>query len=191
MAEYPNSRRQKNQLITKTQKKDLLTYVAGAGENYESYLMFCAKFNIPTFTPGYWRNFVQRNRRTVQALRKEHVLAVAAEARLGRQERLLILENHVSKIENILDEQWDELTVDQVVKLVDQVRKHSEAIAKERNEWGMPDEERRPNAGAKLFERAAQKIAQLQAAQDAANTVEAEAVVEVGEDEMEMIPDAA
>lgn len=124
-----------NQKITRVQKKHLLTFAAGAGENYAAYLKFCETHSIPTFTKAYWPVFVQRNRRTVQAIRQGLVAQIAAEAMLDRKNRLALLEDHVARIEKIMTEQEEELTVDQIVKLTDQQRKHLEAIAKERSEW--------------------------------------------------------
>lgn len=151
-----------NQKITKVQKKYLLTYVAGAGENYAAYLQFCERHDIPTFSKYYWPNFVQRNRKTVQAIRVGLIAQVAAEATLDRKARLSLLEDHVARIEKIMREQEEELTVDQIVKLTDQQRKHLEAIAKERSEWMQP-EERVPDNPAALAMAEAFKRLQSQA----------------------------
>lgn len=124
-----------NQKITKVQKKHLLTFAAGAGENYAAYLKFCETHSIPTFTKAYWPVFVQRNRRTVQAIRQGLIAQIAAEAMMDRKARLSLLEDDIARIEEIFSTQLEELTVDQVVKLTDQKRKTLEAIAKERSEW--------------------------------------------------------
>lgn len=168
-----NRRTNKNAKITLVQKKHLLDYAAGAGENYEAYLRFCAKFNIPTFTKGYWRQFLQRNRRILQELRKGHVAAVAAEARLGRKNRIALLEDDIARIEKIFETQFEELTVDQVQKMMDQKRKTLEAIAKEMNEWLQKDDDAPLPYSAEVTSVAAQKWKELQAAA-AESPVEAE-----------------
>lgn len=124
-----------NQKITRVQKKHLLTFAAGAGENYAAYLKFCETHSIPTFTKAYWPVFVQRNRRTVQAIRQGLIAQIASEAMMDRKARLSLLEDDIARIEDIFSTQLEELTVDQVVKLTDQKRKTLEAIAKERSEW--------------------------------------------------------
>ena len=158
-----------NQKITKVQKKYLLTYVAGAGENYAAYLQFCERHDIPTFSKYYWPNFVQRNRKTVQAIRVGLIAQVAAEATLDRKARLSLLEDDIARIEKTFaaddDEKsgfYKELTLDQMVKLIDQKRKTLEAIAKERSEWMQP-EERVPDNPAALAMAEAFKRLQSQA----------------------------
>lgn len=163
MASHPDTRYRWNQKITKSQKKDLLTFAAGAGENYQKYLDFCAKFNIQTFSRGYWRNFVQRNRRTVQELRAMHIAAVAAEARMDRKARIQLLEDDIARIEGIFRDQFDELTVDQVVKLSDQKRKTLEAIAKERAEWGKEEQLPAQDKGDWLLEAVGKNLALAEA----------------------------
>lgn len=132
--------------LTIPQEKLLLTYVSTAGENYEKYVAFAQKNLMPVFTKYYWPRWVQKRRRKVQALRAEITRAVAEEAMLGKSQRILLLENAVGNIQKLLeiegpfgdgvDTGKNTLTAEQLVRLYDQQRKHMEAIARERNEWG-------------------------------------------------------
>lgn len=126
--------------LTIPQEKLLLTYVSTAGENYEKYVAFAQKNLMPVFTKYYWPRWVQKRRRKVQALRAEITRAVAEEAMLGKSQRILLLENAVGNIQKLIEKEGPDgentLTVEQIVRLYDQQRKHMEAIARERNEWG-------------------------------------------------------
>jgi len=164
---HPVNRIAKNQKISQAQKRDLLSFVAGAGENFDFYLKFCERFNIPTFSRYYWRTWVQRHRAEVQRLRKEHLLAVAAEARFGRKERQEALQADIDRLEQILvkqNDEEDELTVDQVVKIMDQKRKNMEALAKEMGEWGVMPDTAPPNPAGAALGAAAAALLQIEAA---------------------------
>lgn len=141
MGEGWNRRRRWNQLITDNQKKDLLSYIAGAGENYQSYEMFCDRMFIPKFTPQYLRTWIQRHRRTIQELRAEHIAAVASEARLGRKERIALLEDKVARIEQEIESLAEDITVDGLVKLIEMQRKLLDSIAIERGEKNKASED--------------------------------------------------
>lgn len=139
-----HNRRKPNQLISTNQKRDLLTYIAGAGETWDVYAEFCTRFKIPMFTKYYFKTWCQRNRTALQELRKGHIEAVAKMARMTREYRIKSLEADIERIELILVKQNDEseeLTTDQLIKFMEQKRKHFEALAKERNEWGRESEE--------------------------------------------------
>lgn len=169
-----------NQKVTNLQKKDLINWAAGAGENYERYLDFCARHDIPVFARGYWRNFVQRHRRIVQAIRQEHILTVAKEARMGRKARIEMLEADAARCEDIIaksgPEGDDSLSVDQLARMMDQKRRTLESIAKEMGEWGTPPEDEGGRGSSNPLIAVAEQYRQLvagQAAQDEKDRAEA------------------
>ena len=131
--------------LTPPQEKLLLTYASTAGGNYEKYVEFCQRHLLPTFTKYYWPRWMQKRRAKIIALRTQITKAVAEEAMLGKAQRLLLLESHVASIERQLQKEGPDgentLTPEQHVRYLDQQRKHMEAIARERGEWGANQDE--------------------------------------------------
>ncbi len=100
-----------------------------------------------------------------------HIAAVAAEARMDRKARTQLLEDDVARMEGLFaqnadekGDKYDELTIDQVVKLMDQKRKTLEAIAKERSEWGRDEVKPQESRGAWVLEMAGKTLALQEAA---------------------------
>lgn len=122
--------------LTKAAQRDLMEFVAANGENYEAYRHYAESRGWQLFSPQYLRNWVQRRRAAVQALREIHKIEVRKKSLLDREARIAYLEDGVRRIASALQSEDGAMTTESVVKLLDQQRKHLQAIAQERGEWG-------------------------------------------------------
>lgn len=171
-----------NQKITESQKKLLIIWAAGAGENWDKYQVFADKNMIPKFaSKNSWANFVQRNRAKVQAARRELVYQVVQDSTMSRKKRIEMLEADANRCEQIIatsgPEGDDSLSVDQLARMMDQKRRTLESIAKEMGEWGVaPDDEggRGPSNPLIAIAEQYKQIMAAQAAEPAPVTTEGE-----------------
>lgn len=133
--------------LTKPQQKLLIRYLAGAGENYQKYSEFCDQFGLKKFTPHYLRRWIHNHREVIQLEREKVKMEVNQASKHDRERRISDLEKDIERIEMAL------ITVDKanhvcrdcgephnpevdvMLKLMEQKRKLSQAIAQERGEW--------------------------------------------------------
>lgn len=131
--------------LTRKAQDELITWLAANGENYRLYCDLAEKRGWKVFSAAYFRRWIQRHRLRIQGQRA----VVQAEARemtvLSKATRIEKLEAAVDRLEQALDD--DELTVEQAIKVEEQLRKTLESIAKERGEFNNTGTEKGDAAG--------------------------------------------
>lgn len=159
--------------LSKNQKEDLLVSMAGTGENYDKYLEWCDRWKVPVekrFTKKYLHTWIQRRRPKFQAAKAEHQETIRKMSMYDRERRVHELEQDIAVINSHLYVAGKEHSVHQctkcgynhevagpetALKLIEQKRKLSQAIAIERGEWGKTETKEEGAGGARDRLRAA------------------------------------
>ena len=133
--------------LTQPQKKQLIRYIAGAGENYGKYLEFCKQFGLKEFSPAYLRRWVQRHREKIQIEREIVKMEIAEAAAYGRKRRVAELEADLERINYRIANievaahtclecgDVHDISLDLLMKATEAKRKLMQAIATELGEW--------------------------------------------------------
>lgn len=139
--------------LSHNQKEDLLNYLAATGENYDKYLEYCEQYKLKPFSQKYLHTWIQRRRPKFQKARRLHQEELKRLSMYDKTKRIEGLENDMNMLNAQLvkdlhncpkcGEPHSPLSTEVIIKLTEQKRKISEAIAKERNEWLKPE----PDAG--------------------------------------------
>lgn len=149
--------------LSKIAIADLIEFVAVNAENYDRYSAYAEKRGWHKFSPGYFHNWVNRHRDEIRAARHMHLIEVRKAGVLDRTQRIARLEARANEIEALLqraaaageDDESPAVSVDTVLRMMEQQRKILQAIAQENGEWNTkPDEgEKNTGAHAKLAEK--------------------------------------
>jgi hypothetical protein len=145
--------------LTYRQKESLLNWLAATGENYDKYIEWCDKNSVPKeqrFTPKYLHTWVQRRRPKFQNARADHQEELRRLSMYDKDKRIADHENSINIINSHLMAQNSGYSShvctkcgfthevegpEVVIKLLEQKRKLSQAVAIERGEWGKADAE--------------------------------------------------
>lgn len=118
---------------------DLVKHVAEHGSNYEKYQQWAERNGVEQqFTQNSLQNWIQRRRPQVIAEREKFEEEVRVESTMTRGQRLRMLEETLDRLHNIFMDPESGVEVEVLVKVAEQERKHMEAIAKDRGEFGKP-----------------------------------------------------
>lgn len=145
--------------LSKKLKKDLMRYIAAAGESYTRYEEWCDSLQIPSerrFTYYYFRNWCHRHRDEINYFKNLRDEQIRQFSTLDKESRVRELESDIDRINAILrsetvngdfivhecskcGEFHDALDPNIVIKLIEQKRRDMETLSKERNEWMKAD----------------------------------------------------
>jgi hypothetical protein len=119
--------------LSRSEKKDLIQFIAATGENYERYSEYCETRGWKKFTPGYLHTWIQRHRPKIQEAREEHREEVRKTSMYDKNRRIQDLEAIADRLKKSIDKFQDDPKI--LVSLAEQLRKTHESIAKERGEY--------------------------------------------------------
>lgn len=117
-----------------------MRFIAVNGENYRAYTFFADKNGWPLFTQAYLHTWIGRRRVKIQNIRRAYQIEVRKTSMLDKEARVNYLEEAVRKLDRMIEaasENWD-----LCLRLLEQQRKHLQAIAQERGEWNAKPEDR-------------------------------------------------
>lgn len=123
--------------LSDKERTDLISFVAGTGENYDRYLEWAAKRDVTVYTKAYFHRWVQKWRSAIQTARVKHIADVRAGAQYTRNKRLETLQDAAERLLSVIEREG--LPVDALLKAEEQLRKTLESIAKETGEFNKPD----------------------------------------------------
>ena len=160
--------------LTLRLKNELLLFLAGVGENYDKYIEWCDRHQIPQdqrFTKKYLHTWVQRRRPKFQNARADHNEEIRRLSMYDREKRIADLENDLGILNSHIMVAGKEHSAHQctkcgfthevagpevVIKLIEQKRKISQAISVERGEWNKGEsEEKKPDSTRDMLRAAA------------------------------------
>lgn len=122
--------------LTEVQQDSLTEWVAGRGEGWATYEEWCDTNLIPEerrFTTYSWRVWVQRKRPKIHAKKAQRQDRLKDYSELDKQKRILILEEAITRLRRMIQE--DDLSVLDLIRAEEQIRRSLESIAKERGEF--------------------------------------------------------
>lgn len=121
--------------LSKAEQQDLISWMVGHSTNYQRYVEWCDKNEIPTenrFTEFYLKRWVDRHRRLFQQKAAQIEEDLRRQSSMDRGRRLKELETLVARLEKMAAKEEDPATL---VKLSEQIGRTLERVAKERGEW--------------------------------------------------------
>ena len=124
--------------LSAAEKRDVMELVAGKGENYQRYLEWCDRTQVPParrWTELYFHKWVSRRRDQIRVLTEAHRVEIRKSSVFDKQKRLDMLEGSVERLRGLL-ESGEELTVADILRLEEQLGKMLDRIARERGEYG-------------------------------------------------------
>lgn len=179
--------------LTKPEQSLLIEFTGAKGENYNRYLDFCDRHEIPDgrrYSEAYYHQWIHRHRPAIQMARGRHQDVVRSESTLDREKRLALLEEQVTryrddirilmehrdKIEEIIEEgqsgyarfrpQKIPDVVESRLKVEEALGKALDRIAKERGEFNRQAEDEKPmNANIARIEQATAAMGKIAAPQ--------------------------
>ena len=110
-----------------------MEFIASTGENYSRYLEWTEKRGVKPFTQKYLHTWIQRRRPKIKQARARHEEEVQRMSMYDRERRIREHEADLDTINQLILKFYDD--PDTMVKLLEQKRKMSQAVAQERGEW--------------------------------------------------------